>query len=78
MAIKNSVSNNLRSTFVDCINIFYCRLSEVFIEYRPTEYVAKQSKTRATKSNLQSGNKRQSKTLFLTILDLLAPIVLTF
>ena len=31
----------LGSTFVDSINFFNCRLSEVFIEYRPTEYVAK-------------------------------------
>ena len=41
MAIKNSVSNDLRSTFLDSINIFDCRLSEVFIKYLPTEYVAK-------------------------------------
>ena len=41
MAIKNSVSNDLRSTFVDSINVLDCRLSEVFIEYRPTEFVAK-------------------------------------
>ena len=39
--INNSVSKDLRSTFVDSINVFDCRLSEVFIEYRPTEYVAK-------------------------------------
>ena len=41
MAIKNSVSNNLRSKFVDSINVFDCSLSEVFIEYRPTEYITK-------------------------------------
>ena len=41
MAIKNSVSNDLISTFVDSINVFDCRLSEVFVEYRPTEYIAK-------------------------------------
>ena len=40
-AIKNSVFNDLRSTFVESINVFDCRLSKVFIEYRPTEYVAK-------------------------------------
>ena len=39
--IKNSVSNDLRSTFVDSINVFDCRLSEVLIEYRPTECIAK-------------------------------------
>ena len=39
-AIKNSVSNDLRSTFVDSIIIFDCHLCEVFIEYRPTEYIA--------------------------------------
>ena len=55
-----------------------CLLSEVFIQYRPTEYVAKQSETRATWNNLQSGDKRQSKTLFLTILNLRSPIVLSF
>ena len=27
---------DLRSTFVDSIIVFDCRLSEVFIEYRPT------------------------------------------
>ena len=32
---------DLRSTFVDSINVFDCHLSEVFIEYRPTEYEAK-------------------------------------
>ena len=37
--IENSVSNDLRSTFIDSINVFDCRLSEVFNEY--TEYVAK-------------------------------------
>ena len=36
----------------------------------------KQSETRATRNNLQSGDKRQSKTLFLTILDLRSSIVL--
>ena len=41
MAIKNSVSNDLRSTFVDSNNVFDFRLSEVFIEYRPTEHLAK-------------------------------------
>ena len=41
MAIKNSVSNDLRSMFADSINVFDCRISEVFIEYRPTEYVAR-------------------------------------
>ena len=38
-AIENSDSNDLRSTFVDSINLFDCRLSEVFIEN--TEYVVK-------------------------------------
>ena len=33
-AIKNFVSNNLRSTFVDSINVFECHLFEVFIEFR--------------------------------------------
>ena len=41
MAIKNSVSFDLRSTFVDGIIVFDCHLCEVFIEYRPTEYIAK-------------------------------------
>ena len=41
MAIKNSVSNDLRPTFVDSINVFDCRIPEVFIEYRPTEYIAR-------------------------------------
>ena len=31
MAIENSVSSDLLSTFVDNINIFDCRLSDVFI-----------------------------------------------
>ena len=31
-ATQNSVSNDLRSTFVDSFNVFDCRLSEVFIE----------------------------------------------
>ena len=39
MAMERSVSNDLRSTFVDSINIFNCPLSGVFIEH--TEYVAK-------------------------------------
>ena len=34
-------SNDLRSTSVDSINVFDCHISERFIEYRPTEYVAK-------------------------------------
>ena len=38
---QNSVSSDLRSTFVDCINVFDCRISEAFIEYRPTEYIAR-------------------------------------
>ena len=38
-AIENYVSGDLRSMFVDSINIFDCRLSEVFIEN--TEYVVK-------------------------------------
>ena len=37
-----------------------------------------QSEERATRNNLQSGDKRQSKTLYLTILDLRSSIVLTF
>ena len=41
MAIKNSVYSDIRSTFVDSIIVFDCRLCEVFIEYRPTEYIAK-------------------------------------
>ena len=36
-----------------------------------------QSETRATRNNLQSGDKQQSKTLFSTILDLRSSIVLT-
>ena len=32
---------HLRSIFLDSINVFDCRLSVVFIEYRPTKYVAK-------------------------------------
>ena len=27
--------------FVNSINVFDCRISEVFIEYRPTEYIAR-------------------------------------
>ena len=50
MAFKNSVSRDLRSTFVDSINVFDCHLSKVFIEYRPTENVAKQSETRAARN----------------------------
>ena len=38
---QNTVSNDLRSMFVDSINVFHCHLSEVFIVYRPTEYIAK-------------------------------------
>ena len=38
---KNFAFNDLRSTFVYSINVFDCHLSEVFIEYGPTEYVAK-------------------------------------
>ena len=38
-AIENSVSNDLRSTFVDSINVFDYRLSEVFSQF--TEYVVK-------------------------------------
>ena len=38
---KTHVSNDLRSTFFDSIYVFDCRLSEVFMDYRPTEYVAK-------------------------------------
>ena len=41
MEIKNSVSKDLRATFVDSIIDFDCNLCEVFIEYRPTEYIAK-------------------------------------
>ena len=38
-AIKNTVSNDPRYTFVvSSINVSDCRLSEVLIEYRPTEY----------------------------------------
>ena len=29
MAIKNYMSNDFRSTFVDSVNVFYCRLSGV-------------------------------------------------
>ena len=50
----------------------------MFIYYRPTKYVAKQSETMATRNNLQSGDKRQPKTLFLTILDLRSSMVLSF
>ena len=38
----------------------------------------KQSETRANRNNLQSGDKRQTKILFLTILDLRSSIVLSF
>ena len=38
-------------TFVDSINVFDCHLSDVFIDY--IEIIAKQSKTRATRNNLQ-------------------------
>ena len=38
-AIENSVSNDLRLRFENNINLFDCRLSEVFIE--STEYVVK-------------------------------------
>ena len=36
MAIKNSVSNDFLSMFVDSINVFHCHLSSVFkvIPYR--------------------------------------------
>ena len=34
-------SGDLRSTFVISINVFDFRISEVFIEYRPTEHIAK-------------------------------------
>ena len=33
MAIKNTVSNDFGSTFVDNLNLFDCRLSSVFIKY---------------------------------------------
>ena len=46
-AIKNSVSNDLRSTFVDSNYVLDCRLSEVFIEYSPTEYEAKQIRNKS-------------------------------
>ena len=48
-AIKNSVSNDLRSTFVDSNIVVNCRLCEVFIKYRPSEYIAI---TTATRNNL--------------------------
>ena len=32
MAIENSVSNDFRSTFVDCINVFKCRLAGVVLD----------------------------------------------
>ena len=38
----------------------------------------KQSETRASRNNLQLGDNRQSKILFLTILDLHSSIVLSF
>ena len=69
----------LRSTFVDSNYVLDCRLSEVFIEYSPTEYEAKPLRNKGYyRNNLQSGDKRQSKILFLTILDLRSSIVLTF
>ena len=34
MAIKNSVSNNFLSTFVDSINVFNCHLSSVLFPSR--------------------------------------------
>ena len=37
---SKTVPNDLKSTFVDSINVFDCRISEVFIEYWPTEYIA--------------------------------------
>ena len=39
MAIEKTVSNYFWSKFVDSIDVFHCRLSEVFIKY--TEYVVK-------------------------------------
>ena len=48
--MENSVSNNLRSTFFDCINVFDCRLFEVFIEY--TEYVVKTIRNKGYRNNL--------------------------
>ena len=38
---NQKLSKDLRSMFVDSINVFNCRISEVFIEYRPTEYIAR-------------------------------------
>ena len=52
MAIKNSVSNDFRYTFVDSIIVFDCHICEVFIEYRPTEYIAKTIRNKATMNNL--------------------------
>ena len=40
MEIKNSVSNDFRSTFVDSINVFDCCLYDVIILYRKRGLVA--------------------------------------
>ena len=65
-AIKNSVFNDLRSTFVDSINIFDCHL-KCLLNTGLLNTQPNQSKTMATRNNLLSGYKRQSKTLFLMI-----------
>ena len=65
---------DLRSTFFDSINVFDCRLFEVFIEY--TEYVVKTIRNKGYRNNLHfscfcrknifvsTPDRRQSKTPF--------------
>ena len=59
------------------VNDFDCLISEVFIYIGILNTQPKQSETRATRNNLQS-DKLQSKSVFLTILDLHSSIVLSF
>ena len=69
-AIKNSVFNDFRSMFVDSINVSIAAYLKCLLNIGLLNTQPNQSKTMATRNNLLSGYKRQSKTLFLIILDL--------
>ena len=78
MAVESSVSSDPGSTFLDSINVFDCRYLKCLFNIGLLNTKQKQSETRATRNDLQSGDKWQSKTLFQTILDLRSSMVLSF
>ena len=52
MAIKNSVSNDFCSTFVDSINVFDCHLSSVYLDQYGITKMDRYTAKRHTKTML--------------------------